>query len=72
MDLYLSIPGDGDQADTASQGEVAQLGEHLTGSQEVVGSSPIFSTRSRNPKHSRASGFFVVFPCTRAHCFIWL
>jgi hypothetical protein len=33
-----------------SHGAVAQLGERLTGSQKVVGSNPISSTNSYNPR----------------------
>ena len=38
-------------------GDVAQLAECLTGSQEVVGSSPIFSTDEQKPVQ-KSTGFF--------------
>ena len=44
---------------TSSHGGVAQLGERLTGSQEVRGSIPLVSTIV-NVKPSKTGGFFLI------------
>ena len=44
---------------TSSHGGVAQLGERLTGSQEVRGSIPLVSTRSLNEAPTQVGPFFI-------------
>ena len=44
---------------TASHGGVAQLGERLTGSQEVRGSIPLVSTRALNETPTQVGAFFI-------------
>ena len=51
---------------TSSHGGVAQLGERLTGSQEVRGSIPLVSTRALNEAPTQVGAFFHIFrfmPC---------
>ena len=43
---------------TSSHGGVAQLGERLTGSQEVRGSIPLVSTRALNEASTQVGAFF--------------
>ena len=43
---------------TSSHGGVAQLGERLTGSQEVRGSIPLVSTRALNEAPTQVGAFF--------------
>ena len=43
---------------TSSHGGVAQLGERLTGSQEVRGSIPLVSTRVLNEVPTQVGAFF--------------
>ena len=43
---------------TSSHGGVAQLGERLTGSQEVRGSIPLVSTRALNKAPTQVGAFF--------------
>ena len=43
---------------TSSHGGVAQLGERLTGSQEVRGSIPLVSTRAMNEAPTQVGAFF--------------
>ena len=43
---------------TSSHGGVAQLGERLTGSQEVRGSIPLVSTRALNQAPTQVGAFF--------------
>ena len=43
---------------TSSNGGVAQLGERLTGSQEVRGSIPLVSTRALNEAPTQVGAFF--------------
>ena len=43
---------------TCSHGGVAQLGERLTGSQEVRGSIPLVSTRALNEAPTQVGAFF--------------
>ena len=43
---------------TFSHGGVAQLGERLTGSQEVRGSIPLVSTRALNEAPTQVGAFF--------------
>ena len=45
---------------TSSHGGVAQLGERLTGSQEVRGSIPLVSTRALNEAPTQVGAFFHV------------
>ena len=44
---------------TSSHGGVAQLGERLTGSQEVRGSIPLVSTRALNEAPTQVGAFFI-------------
>ena len=44
---------------TSSHGGVAQLGERLTGSQEVRGSIPLVSTRALNEAPTQVGAFFL-------------
>ncbi len=44
-----------------SHGGVAQLGERLTGSQEVRGSIPLVSTRSLNEAPTQVGAFFHIY-----------
>ena len=46
---------------TSSHGGVAQLGERLTGSQEVRGSIPLVSTRSLNEAPTHVGAFFHIY-----------
>ena len=51
---------------TSSHGGVAQLGERLTGSQEVRGSIPLVSTRALNEAPTQVGAFFHIYrftPC---------
>ena len=51
---------------TTSHGGVAQLGERLTGSQEVRGSIPLVSTRALNEAPTQVGAFFHIYrfmPC---------
>ena len=51
---------------TSSNGGVAQLGERLTGSQEVRGSIPLVSTRALNEAPTQVGAFFHIYrftPC---------
>ena len=51
---------------TFSHGGVAQLGERLTGSQEVRGSIPLVSTRALNEAPTQVGAFFHIYrftPC---------
>ena len=51
---------------TSSHGGVAQLGERLTGSQEVRGSIPLVSTRALNEAPMQVGAFFHIYrftPC---------
>ena len=43
---------------TSTHGGVAQLGERLTGSQEVRGSIPLVSTRALNEAPTQVGAFF--------------
>ena len=43
---------------TSSHGGVAQLGERLTGSQEVRGSIPLVSTRALNEAPTQVGAYF--------------
>ena len=45
---------------TSSHGGVAQLGERLTGSQEVRGSIPLVSTRAYNEAPTQVGAFFLI------------
>ena len=45
---------------TSSHGGVAQLGERLTGSQEVRGSIPLVSTRALNEAPTQVGAFFYI------------
>ena len=45
---------------TSSHGGVAQLGERLTGSQEVRGSIPLVSTRALNEAPTQVGAFFLI------------
>ena len=46
---------------TSSHGGVAQLGERLTGSQEVRGSIPLVSTRALNEAPTQVGAFFHIY-----------
>ena len=48
---------------TSSHGGVAQLGERLTGSQEVRGSIPLVSTRALNEAPTQVGAFFHISNC---------
>ncbi len=45
---------------TSTHGGVAQLGERLTGSQEVRGSIPLVSTRALNEAPTQVGAFFLI------------
>ena len=49
----------------SSHGGVAQLGERLTGSQEVRGSIPLVSTRALNEAPTQVGAFFISFDLYR-------
>ena len=48
----------------SSHGGVAQLGERLTGSQEVRGSIPLVSTRALNEAPTQVGAFFHIYRFT--------
>ena len=54
---------------TFSHGGVAQLGERLTGSQEVRGSIPLVSTRALNEAPTQVGAFFHIYRFTS--CVDW-
>ena len=53
---------------TSSHGGVAQLGERLTGSQEVRGSIPLVSTRALNEAPTQVGAFFHIDRPTICQC----
>ena len=55
--IVLASPGEFPYS-TFSHGGVAQLGERLTGSQEVRGSIPLVSTRALNEAPTQVGAFF--------------
>ena len=55
--IVLASPGEFPYS-TSSHGGVAQLGERLTGSQEVRGSIPLVSTRALNEAPTQVGAFF--------------
>ena len=55
---------------TSSHGGVAQLGERLTGSQEVRGSIPLVSTRALNEAPTQVGTFFHIYRFTP--CIDWV
>ena len=55
--IVLASPGEFPYS-TSSHGGVAQLGERLTGSQEVRGSIPLVSTRALNKAPTQVGAFF--------------
>ena len=56
-EIVLASPGEFPYS-TSSHGGVAQLGERLTGSQEVRGSIPLVSTRALNEAPTQVGAFF--------------
>ena len=56
-EIVLASAGDFPYS-TSSHGGVAQLGERLTGSQEVRGSIPLVSTRALNEAPTQVGAFF--------------
>ena len=63
--IVLASPGEFPYS-IFSHGGVAQLGERLTGSQEVRGSIPLVSTRALNEAPTQVGAFFHIYrftPC---------
>ena len=63
MRKFLRNPGCYDRVRLFFFGGIAQLGERLTGSQEVRGSSPLISTMIITKAGGYASGLFVYREC---------